>query len=91
MKPYYLFISIYTAIWPLGQGYTVDLDNWCKSPAIFQKLTNEEINAIGTVRLNRKNMPKDFKSKKQDINIRKQKESKRRYKGSYDDFQIVEE
>ncbi|XP_046404868.1 piggyBac transposable element-derived protein 4-like [Ischnura elegans] len=50
MKPYY------------QMGYTVALDNWFTSPTLFHKLINEKINAVGTVRMNRKNMPKEFKS-----------------------------
>lgn len=41
-----------------GQGRTVFLDNWYTSPTLFQSLHAKKNNAIGTVRLNRKHMPK---------------------------------
>ncbi|KAG8239818.1 hypothetical protein J437_LFUL019498, partial [Ladona fulva] len=48
MKPYFRL------------GYTLAVDNWYTSPALFQKLIDKKTNAIGTVRQNRKNMPKHF-------------------------------
>ncbi|KAG8238002.1 hypothetical protein J437_LFUL017791 [Ladona fulva] len=49
MKPY------------LRMGYTVAMDNWYSSPDLFQKLVKEKTNSLGTTRVNRKNMPKEFK------------------------------
>lgn len=48
----------------LNQGYTLYLDNWYSSPNIFEYLLANETNAIGTVRNDRKNMPKDLSSLK---------------------------
>jgi hypothetical protein len=47
----------------LGKGYTVYLDNWYSSPSLFRELVSNRTNAVGTVRLGRKNMPKDMKKK----------------------------
>lgn len=41
-----------------GEGRTVYLDNWYSSPTLFQTLYATKNNAIGTVKLNRKHMPK---------------------------------
>lgn len=41
-------------------GHTLFMDSWYSSPNLFQKLQSMQINAIGTVRCNRKNMPKDL-------------------------------
>lgn len=48
----------------INQGYTLYLDNWYSSPNIFQYLHQHDTNAIGTVRSNRKNMPKDLEATK---------------------------
>lgn len=45
----------------LGKGYNVHLDNWFSSPALFLALHRQKTNVVGTVRLNRKDMPKDLK------------------------------
>ncbi|KAG0433428.1 PiggyBac transposable element-derived protein 4 [Dictyocoela muelleri] len=42
----------------LGKGYTLFLDNWYSSPQLYFNLLKKKINVIGTVRPNRKNMPK---------------------------------
>nr|XP_033335544.1 piggyBac transposable element-derived protein 4-like [Megalopta genalis] len=47
-----------------GYGHTLFLDNWYSSPSLFQKLQSRKINAIGTVRCNRKNMPKELAAAK---------------------------
>jgi hypothetical protein len=47
----------------LGKGYTLYLDNWYSSPSLFRELVNNDTNAVGTVRLGRKNMPKEMKPK----------------------------
>ena len=44
----------------LHKGHTLYLDNWYSSPNLFVTLLNSKTNVIGTVRANRKNMPKDF-------------------------------
>ena len=44
----------------LGQGYTIYLDNWYSSPNLFLCLLRQQTHAVGTVRLNRKDMPKNF-------------------------------
>lgn len=44
----------------INKGYTLYLDNWYSSPKIFEYLLDHDTNAIGTVRNNRKNMPKDL-------------------------------
>ncbi|KAG8233619.1 hypothetical protein J437_LFUL001030 [Ladona fulva] len=49
MKPY------------LCMGCTVAMDNWYSSLDLFQKLVKEKTNALGTVCVNRKSMPKVFK------------------------------
>ena len=48
----------------LNKGYTLYIDNWYSSPALFLKLHNQKTNVIGTVRNTRKNMPKDLATKK---------------------------
>ena len=47
----------------LQNGHTVFVDNWFTSPSLFLNLAGKETNAVGTVRVNRKNMPQQFKSK----------------------------
>ncbi|KAK8771667.1 hypothetical protein V5799_010397, partial [Amblyomma americanum] len=49
----------------LPDGHTVFMDNWYSSPLLFRHLKEAGSNAVGTVRLQRKNMPKDFKAKLQ--------------------------
>lgn len=44
------------------RGYILFLDNWYSSPQLFTNLHSENFNVIGTVRSNRKNMPKDLSS-----------------------------
>lgn len=48
----------------IDQGYTLYLDNWYSAPNVFDYLLQHNTNAIGTVRGNRKNMPKDLESLK---------------------------
>ena len=47
----------------LDQGYTVYLDNWYSSPTLYHMLQQRKTLAVGTVRPNRKWMPKDLKAK----------------------------
>lgn len=47
-----------------GYGHTLFLDNWYSSPSLFAKLQSIKTNAIGTVRCNRKNMPKELAAAK---------------------------
>lgn len=56
-----------------GYGHTLFLDNWYSSPNLFQKLQSIKTNIIGTVRFNRKNMPKELaaaKLKQSDVILR---------------------
>jgi hypothetical protein len=48
----------------LDKGHTLYLDNWYYSPDLFRRLTDRQTNAIGTVRLNGKNMPPDISKNK---------------------------
>lgn len=47
----------------LGKGYAIYMDNWYSSPSLFQHLREQQTDAVGTVRLNRKNMPAELKKK----------------------------
>lgn len=47
----------------LGKGYAIYMDNWYSSPALFRQLRLNQTDALGTVRLNRKNMPVQLKKK----------------------------
>ncbi|XP_042879203.1 piggyBac transposable element-derived protein 4-like isoform X2 [Penaeus japonicus] len=47
----------------LGKGYEVHLDNWYTSPALFHYLQTQSTSAVGTVRPNRKFMPRDMEVK----------------------------
>lgn len=45
----------------LHRGHILYIDNWYSLPKIFMTLShNYKTNVIGTVRANRKNIPKDF-------------------------------
>ena len=48
----------------LGKGYTLFLDNWYSSPKLFKISNENDTNVVGTVRKNRKNMPKKLASYK---------------------------
>jgi hypothetical protein len=37
------------------------IDNWYSSPTLFVKLIKADTNAVGTIRLNRKNMTEELK------------------------------
>jgi hypothetical protein len=52
MKPY------------LQNGHTVFMDNWYTSPSLFLNLGGQKTNEVGTVRVNRKNTPQQFKATK---------------------------
>uniref|UniRef100_A0AAY5K4P2 PiggyBac transposable element-derived protein domain-containing protein n=1 Tax=Esox lucius TaxID=8010 RepID=A0AAY5K4P2_ESOLU len=47
----------------LGKGHTLYVDNWYSSPTLFQHLLSNNTGACGTVRSNRKGMPR-FSSRK---------------------------
>ncbi|KAL6438799.1 hypothetical protein ACFW04_003704 [Cataglyphis niger] len=54
----------------LGKGYTLFLDNWYSSPNLYKILQAKNTNVVGTVRKNRKNMPKvlaSYKLKKGEV------------------------
>lgn len=46
-----------------GKGYTIFMDNWYLSPSLFRQLRVIETDAVGTVWLNVRNMPKQLKRK----------------------------
>jgi hypothetical protein len=48
----------------LRQGYIIGLDNYYSSPELFDMLNNLETDAVGTVRSNRKGLPRDITEKK---------------------------
>jgi hypothetical protein len=47
----------------LRKGYCLFTDNWYSSPALFKELSDNQTDAVGTVRLNRQNMPADLRRK----------------------------
>ena len=47
-----------------GRGHTLFLDNWYSSPDLFRRLTERKTNVIGTMRHNRKDMPRDINKSK---------------------------
>ncbi|KAG8237308.1 hypothetical protein J437_LFUL016170 [Ladona fulva] len=46
----------------LGKGYTLYLNNWYSYPILYLTLLKNDTNVVGTVRKNRKNMPKKLAS-----------------------------
>ena len=55
----------------LDQGYELYLDNWYSSPLLFHYLQTRRTNSVGTVRLNRRSMPRDLVvRKKGDVDLR---------------------
>jgi hypothetical protein len=46
------------------RGYNLHMDNWNAPPSLFEKLLGADMNAVGTIRLNRKNMPEKLKKQK---------------------------
>jgi hypothetical protein len=48
----------------LQNGHTVFIDNWFTSPSLFLNLAEKKTNAVGTVRVDRKNMPQQFQVNK---------------------------
>ena len=48
----------------LGLGYKLYVDNYYSSPVLFQDLHNRKTAACGTLRCNRKGVPKELKNKK---------------------------
>ncbi|XP_017756490.1 PREDICTED: piggyBac transposable element-derived protein 4-like [Eufriesea mexicana] len=47
----------------INKGYTLFLNNWYSSPDLFLKLHKKKTNIIGTLRKNRKNVPKDIQKR----------------------------
>lgn len=47
-----------------GKGYTLWMDNFCNNPGLAKILKGQKTDCAGTLRLNRKNLPKDFQTKK---------------------------
>ena len=45
----------------LNNGYCVYMDNFYLSPSLFQELRQQQMDAVGTARINHKNMPPDPK------------------------------
>ena len=48
----------------LGKGYNIFIDNRYANPGLFLQLLDSQTNVCGTVRLNRKFMPKDLAKEK---------------------------
>ncbi|KAK8769229.1 hypothetical protein V5799_014306 [Amblyomma americanum] len=48
----------------LTDGHTIYVDNWYSSPLLFLHINQAGSNAVGTVRVHRKNMPKELKKMK---------------------------
>ncbi|XP_071814951.1 piggyBac transposable element-derived protein 4-like [Apostichopus japonicus] len=48
----------------LRKEYHLFMDNWYSSPTLYQKLSENKTHAAGTVRVNRKRMPKELTQKK---------------------------
>ena len=46
-----------------GRGHHVYMDNFYSSPSLYKDLKDKGIGACGTVRLNRKGMPKEWTCK----------------------------
>ena len=44
----------------MGKGYNLFMDNWFSSPDLFGQLHRPQTNVCGTVRMYRKDMPKDM-------------------------------
>ena len=58
----------------LGKGYTVYFDSWYCSPTLIHILQSKRTNAVGTVRVNRKWMPRDLTvSQRGDVDFRSSK------------------
>jgi hypothetical protein len=46
------------------EGYNLYIDSWYSSPTLFDKLLEADMNVVGTIMLNRKNMPEELKKLK---------------------------
>lgn len=55
----------------LGRGHILYADNWYSSPALCSFLASKNTGYCGTVRSNRKNMPRFEKTKQDDIHLKK--------------------
>lgn len=65
-----------------GKGFNLFVDNWYSSPQLFEELAEEKILACGTVRANRKGLPKDIMNvKAKEIKSMKRGQSVFRQKG----------
>ncbi|XP_064641303.1 piggyBac transposable element-derived protein 4-like [Lineus longissimus] len=48
----------------LGKGYTVNMDNFFSAPQLYDKLCESNTDAVGTLRANRKEVPKQLTGKR---------------------------
>lgn len=55
----------------LDSGYELIMDNWYNSPALMKELYERKTYAYGTLRSNRKHVPKDIKKKDPDTFLKK--------------------
>ena len=56
---------IYTLVKPLfDKGYCIYMDNFFSSPQLYEVLCQNNIDAVGTLRANRKGVPKELTNKK---------------------------
>ena len=47
-----------------GKGYCINMDNFFSSPELFDELCEENTDAVGTLRANRKGVPNEIRSKR---------------------------
>ena len=47
-----------------SRGYNLYIDKWHSTPTLFENLFEADTNVVGTIRLNRKNMPEELKKQK---------------------------
>jgi len=47
-----------------SRGYNLNTDDWYSSPTLFEKLLQANKDVVGTLRLNRKNMPTELNKQK---------------------------
>ena len=47
-----------------SRGYNLNIDGWYSSPTLFEKLLQANKDVVGTVRLNRKNIPAELNKQK---------------------------
>lgn len=64
-------IDLMHEAWLFKEGYQLYLDNWYSSTTLFYYLQSRKTDAVNTVRLNRKFMPKDLLVKRKgDLDVR---------------------